>query len=513
MLCESDWEVHYELSLRTFEACAQAQYVIGQHDGALVSLSAIFAHAKSFEDQLESYCTLLNCLGEKDKLTEAVSKSLGVLARLGEPLPAEPTQTDIMTEVGAAKALMSETSPAQIVSMPEMTDKKKLAAMKLCYYLTYHAFLGHQQLLAVILPRMIQISLKYGMSPMSAVAFGAFGVFAAAYGKYEEAVGLARISTALLDRFGDRPVYLARVYASVQSSIYSFTEPIQSTVLALEKGYTVGMASGDLNGCFSCVSMKHLLQIQSGHFELGALAAEMSGSIQEMRKHSSHLNMTLPTYQAALNLSIETGEDLTLLSGSAMNQEELLQRARELRQPNVESFIIFFRMWLGYLFGRYELAAEMAEQRREISKVRPLRGGSFVSEIFYSGLVAVLMAKRNDPGEWKEIVAESIATFSSLAATSETNFRHKLRLLEAENLYYLCNDCDAAAFAYEEAINLAGERGFINDQALACERAGVFYSEMGDSSTASQHFHNAHTYYLAWGAANKAKDVLIRHLN
>ena len=100
-----------------------------------------------------------------------------------------------------------------------------------------------------------------------------------------------------------------------------------------------------------------------------------------------------------------------------------------------------------------------------------------------------------------------------MTATSETNFRHKLRLLEAENLYHLCNDRDAAAVAYEDAINLAGERGFINDQALACERAGVFYSELGDSSTASQHFHNAHTYYLAWGAANKAKDVLIRHLN
>ena len=170
-------------------------------------------------------------------------------------------------------------------------------------------------------------------------------------------------------------------------------------------------------------------------------------------------------------------------------------------------------MCLGYLFGRYELAAEMAEQRREISKIRPLRGGSYVSEIFYSGLIAVQMAKRNDPGEWKEIIAESIATFTSWTATSKTNFRHKLRLLEAENLYYLSNDRDAAAVAFQDAITLAGERGFINDQALASERAGMFYTEMGDSPTASQHFQNAHTYYLAWGATNKANDVLIRHLN
>lgn len=155
----------------------------------------------------------------------------------------------------------------------------------------------------------------------------------------------------------------------------------------------------------------------------------------------------------------------------------------------------------------------MAEQRREISKVRPLRGGSYVSEIFYSGLIAVQMAKRNDPGEWKEIIAESIATFTSWTATSETNFRHKLRLLEAEKLYYLNNDRDAAAVAYEEAITLAGERGFINDQALACERAGLFYSEVGNIGQAHRCLENAHTYYLAWGATNKAKDVMTRHLN
>ena len=516
MLCENNWEAHYELSLRTFVACAQAQYVIGEHDGALIALSRVFAHAKNFEDQLDSYCTLLNCLGAQGKLTEAVSRSLDVLARLGETMPAEPTQADIMKEFGAVKSLLSETSPAKIVSMPEMADKAKLAAMKLCYYLTYHAFQGHQQLLAVILPRMIQMSLKYGMTPMSAVAFGGFGTFSAAFGKYEEAVGFARISTALLDRYSDRPVYLARVYATIQSSIYSFTEPIQSTVPALNKGYTIGMANGDINACLSCLSMKHLLQIQSGSFELGTLVNEISGSIQEMRKHSGEglmLSMTLPTYQAALNLSVEANEDLTLLSGSAMNQEELLQRARELGQTNVESFIIFFRMWLGYIFGRYELAAEMAEQRREISKVRPLRGGSYVSEIFYSGLIAVEMAKRNDPGEWEEIIAESIATFTSWTATCEANFRHKLRLLEAENLYYLCNDGDGATVAFRDAIALAGETGFINDQALASERAGIFYTAIGDSSTASQHFQNAHTHYLAWGATNKANDVLTRHLN
>jgi len=170
-------------------------------------------------------------------------------------------------------------------------------------------------------------------------------------------------------------------------------------------------------------------------------------------------------------------------------------------------------MWLGYLFGQYELAAEMAKQRREISKVRPLRGGSYVSEILYSGLIAIQMTKQNDPGEWTEIVAESIASFTLWSATSEANFRHKLRLLEAENFYYLCNDCDAAAVAYGEAIRLAGKSGFINDQALASERAGIFFSEMGNSITASLHFQNAHTYYLAWGATNKAKDVLHRYLN
>jgi tetratricopeptide (TPR) repeat protein len=49
---------------------------------------------------------------------------------------------------------------------------------------------------------------------------------------------------------------------------------------------------------------------------------------------------------------------------------------------------------------------------------------------------------------------------------------------------------------YQAAIELAGRRGFIHDQALAREGAGEFYLTTGDSSDADHYFGNAYDLYV-----------------
>jgi hypothetical protein len=73
------------------------------------------------------------------------------------------------------------------------------------------------------------------------------------------------------------------------------------------------------------------------------------------------------------------------------------------------------------------------------------------------------------------------------------------------------NKFSAAAEAYRVAIELAREHRFVLEEALANERAGIFFSSSRgisfDTDAVDQHYLRAQTLYAAMGAIRKAKHV------
>eukprot|EP00957_Ditylum_brightwellii_P098465 7501553-Ditylum_brightwellii.AAC.1 len=62
---------------------------------------------------------------------------------------------------------------------------------------------------------------------------------------------------------------------------------------------------------------------------------------------------------------------------------------------------------------------------------------------------------------------------------------------------------DDAAKNYDNAVRAAGENGYVQDQALAYERAANFYMKQGDDHSAIQYYADAQNAYLRWGAVSK----------
>lgn len=86
------------------------------------------------------------------------------------------------------------------------------------------------------------------------------------------------------------------------------------------------------------------------------------------------------------------------------------------------------------------------------------------------------------------------------------NFEHKLKLMEAEERFCI-GDLETAKQSYKIAIELAKDRKFINDEALACELAAKFYFETENLSLSLEHYRFAHEKYCEWGAVGKANQL------
>ena len=89
---------------------------------------------------------------------------------------------------------------------------------------------------------------------------------------------------------------------------------------------------------------------------------------------------------------------------------------------------------------------------------------------------------------------------------SKWNFEQKYFLLEAERAF-TDGDVEAAATAYDKAIETAKEHRFVNEQALASERAALFYLEHGNVGQARRYLEKSRSLYAAWGAKRKVDDI------
>jgi len=64
---------------------------------------------------------------------------------------------------------------------------------------------------------------------------------------------------------------------------------------------------------------------------------------------------------------------------------------------------------------------------------------------------------------------------------------------------------------YDQAIDLAGMHGYLNDEALCSERAADFYKNRGQLRLAETCCREAYRLYHVWGAKAKTDDLLARY--
>src|SRR5262249_52323882 len=64
---------------------------------------------------------------------------------------------------------------------------------------------------------------------------------------------------------------------------------------------------------------------------------------------------------------------------------------------------------------------------------------------------------------------------------------------------------------YEDAIRLARQNGFVQNEAIACEVAARFYSDRGFERSAVAYREGARAAYERWGAAGKVRQLEALH--
>ena len=142
----------------------------------LIFDSEVLENARTFEDSLLARSTQIYSLGSSNQQLEAIEIALQTLKQLGEEFPSmHPSKFRVAWEARRLKKLLRGLTDSDILKLPRMKDPKKLAAMQILNHVILYTVYATPNLSALVAFRMVELTIKSGLSAISCVGFVLYG--------------------------------------------------------------------------------------------------------------------------------------------------------------------------------------------------------------------------------------------------------------------------------------------------------------------------------------------------
>ena len=308
-------------------------------------------------------------------------------------------------------------------------------------------------------------------------------------------------------------VHKSAVIAIVYHCILWASDPLQSIVEAHEIGRKVGQQRGDFL-CSSANWFGSTLASYHAGQSLDNVQRSMEDYILTVQREKT--GIFLPGSILLYHQACALNDGLCALDEKPSNNIPTEKEALEqFSSPIFLSNYKIHQLVRAYLLHRLDdlQSLDMVNISDDIAQNKhPLRP-FFLFGIFFEGLASFLLARLatrdSERSRWIEKGENVLTKMRYWSEHSSWNWEDKMVLLEAEKMYTVMGNFDQAASLYERAIRLAHEHKFINnDEAIACELAGIFFCEQGihDMKAEALLLHSVRCY-KTWGALAVARRV------
>ena len=225
----------YEFSLNIFNAAAEVEYCTGNFERMDYLIKEILLNARKLHDKIRSYITMINSLGSRERLLEAIAQGFSLLEVLGERFHASDLKLFLLTDIIKTKRMLKHFD-SDFEQLPEMIDKNKIAAMQILNIIfPYCMMLKHPKLPHAIF-RMVQLTIKFGITATSATGFAGYGLILCGLGDFRNGNRYGKIALRLLDHF-DAKQLTSRVFCMYYGFISNWNTVRKSPIIVCSKTF------------------------------------------------------------------------------------------------------------------------------------------------------------------------------------------------------------------------------------------------------------------------------------
>ncbi len=509
LLPEDAWNVNYELTLSFYTEAVDVAFLSAETEEMQKYAGIVIQHAKNTLDIVRVYATQLRFLVFQGKATEAMEMSILGLNLLGIKMPRRPNNLHLIWSLLQLKWALRGKSMNDIAQLPDMTNPNYLAAMSMLANLLLASFSINPKLFALGVFKMAQLSTQYGINDRSGAAFAGYSIILChSFGNYEKGYQFGQLALQLLDRINvDREtIGVKTVIARMLTHLYEHLDVGIPLLLSL---FQKGLETGNIEFAGICAT-DYCFRV----FALGKELNEVVKEIEKFTKFTRSMSLEMSyfreslTLQVALNL-LSTAQE-TQLIGSARDEKVILSQLLEKNDYNSISTIYYYKILLCYLFHDYKQAYQHVMTLEQYNNKIFIGEHQFATLYLYSSLACLAIyrtATKKGQKKILKIIERNQKLLKTWSKHGAMNFLHKYYTVEAEYHHVVLNQFDNAAEYYDKAIELAKQNNYINEEALANERAALFYLSHNKEKVARIYMSDAYYYYLKWGAIAKVTQL------
>ncbi len=506
LLDETYWASQYELMFSLRLECAECEFLRGNLDEAERLIATLLQRGTSKVDLAAVYHLKVLLHVVKSENPQAVSSALTCLRLFGVDLPAHPSWEQVQAEYEAVWRNLDGRPIEDLIDLPLMTDPELLAAMRLLSVLCDPAYVTDQNLLCLELCRAVNLGIRHGVSGAFAHACGYLGCsLATVFRRYPEGFRLAKLGCDLVEKHA----FLAyRPKVQDATGIAAFwTQPMATSIDFVRASFRAALETGDLT--YACYAMYHivtLLLLRNEPLDAVWREAEIARDFVRDAKFRDMEDTIVPQQRFIAMMQGRTA------SISTFNDAQFDEGAFEAQLMGGRMPTMICWYWTMKAKARF-LAGDHAEALAAVDKATALLWSStghfpLIDYYYYAALTVAALYENASAVErprWGELL-ELRDQLREWADVNRPSFGDKHALVSAEIARLEGRELDAMRL-YEEAIALARDHGFVQNEGLANEVAARFYTARGFETIAHAYLRNSRYCYLRWGADGKVKQL------
>jgi PAS domain S-box-containing protein len=498
MLAEDRWERHYALSFALSSQRAECEFLTGENTAAKARLAELAGRAATLPD-LAAVTRLQMEPNDRD-----VKIGLAYLRRVGIVWPEQPTSEEVGQEYERMWRHIGERPVEALLDLPRMTDPIACGTMDVLTVLVSPAWFIDENLRRLIIARMTNLSLEFGNSDASCLAYIVLAtVLGPDFGNYEAGYRFAQLGLDLVERHG-----LDRFKARVYLGFGSWTRHVRTGRPLLRRAFDAAQQAGDFN--YASFARHHIVtHLLACGDPLAEVQREAEAGIDFA--HRARVDLAVDRISGQLQL-IRTLRGLTPKFGSfddADFNEEQFERRLE-ADPQLVHAAYWY--WIRKLQARV-----LSDDPAAIAAATKADGLLWTSKAlfervelhFYGALAQAAIGDAASSAE-RALRLEPLAAhhrqLQQWADICPEDFADRAALVEAEIARIAGRELDAMR-CYDRAIGAAHANGFVHNEAIANELAGRFYAARGFEKIATAYLRDARYGYLRWGADAKVRQL------
>lgn len=506
LLKGNSWKNSYILTLSLHYEAAETASLIGNYYVMEELLEVLFQKAEGLLDKAKIHEIRTQSLIARNEQQKAIKETLFLLDLLGIKFPKNVKTLHVLFYLFKTKSLLKKVSAENISNLPKMEDPKTLIAMQNMANIVSVLYRTDPNLFTLVVFKQIQLTIDYGVAPISPVSFITFGLLVnAIFGDIPRTYELGQLGLKLFERLKDKS-YWAQAYYLYNVAINFWKKSLHQTNDNLLKAYKVAKESGDFEYMMSAAAARaHYL------FRAGNELTELIDNTEKYKHSIAHIykNITYSQFDVLIEMFtnfVEIKKNPEELISERYDERKMIQYHLKDKDETSLFMIHLDKLTLAYYFERYEKAMSILNKSR-----RYLKGVAgllmFANYHYFEALTLLSNYNNLTPIEKRKArkkVKSTLKKFKKWSGEALMNFMGKYKLIEAEKERVL-GKITVAQKLYNQAINYSKENGFIHEEALANELAAKLWIELDNKRIASIYINSAYQLYKNWGAKAKTK--------